>query len=104
MSTYAVRFTQPAANDLYEIARYISEDLHEPQTARALVQRIQKAVYELAELPMRHAVVADERLAALGIREMPFESYLVFYTVAEEAQSVMVLRALHSRREWVNWL
>lgn len=61
MSTYAVRFTQPAADDLYEIARYIADELREPQTARALVKRIQEAVYELAELPMRHAVVADER-------------------------------------------
>lgn len=104
MSTYAVRFTQPAADDLYEISRYISEDLHEPQTARALVQRIQKAVYELAELPMRHAIVTDERLAALGIRKMPVESYLVFYTVTEGTQSVTVLRILHGRREWVNWL
>ncbi|ADU26896.1 type II toxin-antitoxin system RelE/ParE family toxin [Ethanoligenens harbinense] len=104
MSTYAVRFTQPAADDLYEIARYIADELREPQTARALVKRIQDSVYELAELPMRYAVVADERLAALGIRKMPVESYLVFYTVAEEAQSVTVLRILHSRREWVNWL
>lgn len=104
MSTYAVRFTQPASDDLYEIARYIAEDLHEPQTARALVKRIQKAVYELTELPMRHAVVVDERLAALGIRKMLVESYLVFYTVTEGTQSVMVLRILHSRREWVNWL
>lgn len=104
MSAYAVRFTQPASDDLYEIARYIAEDLREPQTARALVKRIQDAVYELAELPMRHAVVADERLAALGIRKMPVESYLVFYTVTEATQSVMVLRILHSRREWANWL
>ncbi len=104
MSTYAVRFTQPAADDLYEIARYISEDLHEPQTARALVKRIQKAVYELAKLPMRHAIVTDERLAALGIRKMPIESYLVFYMVTEGTRSVMVLRILHGRREWVNWL
>lgn len=104
MSKYDIRFTGPASDDLYEIAQYIANDLREPQTARALVKRIQKAVYELAELPMRHATVTDERLAALGIRKMLVESYLVFYTVSIEDQSVMVIRILHSRRDWIKWL
>ena len=104
MSKYDIRFTQPASDDLYEIALYISDDLREPQTARALVKRIQKAIYELAELPMRHAIVADERLTALSIRKMLVESYLVFYTVTEEDHLVMVIRILHSRRNWIKWL
>ncbi|KLU60723.1 plasmid stabilization system protein [Peptococcaceae bacterium CEB3] len=104
MKKHSVRFTHPASDDLYEIARYIADDLRGPQTARALVERIQNAVYELAELPVRYAVVADERLASLGVRKMPVESYLVFYTVMENDQLVMVLRILHCRREWENSL
>lgn len=104
MKEYAIRFTQPASDDLYEIARYISDELREPKTARALVQRIQKEVYELAELPMRYAVVMDERLAAQGIRKMLVESYLVFYKVTEENGLVTVLRILHGRRDWLKLL
>jgi toxin ParE1/3/4 len=104
MKEYTIRFTQPASDDLYEIVRYISDDLREPKTARALVQRIQEEVYGLAELPMRYAVVMDERLAAQGIRKMLVESYLVFYKVTEENGLVTVLRILHGRRDWLKLL
>lgn len=67
MTQYRVLMTEPAADDLLKIAKYIAGELREPATARKLVNKIKMAVMGLAEVPTRYATVADERLAAQGI-------------------------------------
>jgi hypothetical protein len=58
--------TEPAANDLQSIIQYICDELLEPVIAINLVGKIKGAVMSLDKLPTRHALVADERLAAQG--------------------------------------
>ena len=54
----------------------------------------------LAEMPTRYAMVADEHLAAQGIRKLPVENYIVFYVVSEQDKTVTVIRILYGRRDW----
>lgn len=44
MKGYKVLMTQPAANDLKEIAAYIANELREPSIAKKLVAKIKEAV------------------------------------------------------------
>jgi len=96
--------TESAADDLLKIAEYIAGELWEPATAQKLVGKIKEAVMSLVEMPTRYATVADERLAAQGIRKLPLESYIVFYMVAEKDGTVTVVRILYGRRDWEHLL
>ena len=101
---YKVIMTKPARTDIARIGRYIAMELHSPQSASALVEYIQAAVHGLKNMPKRHALVADERLAFSGIRAIPIKNYLVFYTVDDDAQTVVIQRVLYGRRDWANLL
>ena len=92
--------TKPAADDLLEIAEYIGGELREPANANKLVGEIKKAVMSLAQMPTRHAPVADDRLAAQNIRMLMVGKYIVFYIVSEEDGTVTVVRILYSKRNW----
>ncbi len=104
MKKYRVLMTEPAANDLQEVVRYIAGELREPTTAQKLVGKIRDAIMSLAEMPSRHPLVADEVLAAKGIRKLPVENYIVFYVVSEEDKTVTVVRILYGRRNWEHLL
>jgi len=104
MKSCKVLMTQPAANDLQGIAGYITNELREPAVAKKLVNRIKEVVMSLAELPTRHALVADERLAVQGIRKLMVDNYIIFYVVAEKAAAITVVRILYSRRDWASLL
>lgn len=54
----------------------------------------------LSEMPSRHALVTDERLALLGIRKLPVENYIVFYVISETNMVATVVRILYGRRDW----
>ena len=101
---YKVLIAQPAIEDLRGIADYIANELREPSTAKKLVGKIKEAVMSLGEMPTRHALVSDEGLAAQGIRWLMVDNYMVFYVVSEKNRTVVVIRILYGRRDWINLL
>ncbi|TCL74161.1 addiction module RelE/StbE family toxin [Hydrogenispora ethanolica] len=104
MKSYRIFMTQPAVNDLRGISDYIANDLREPSLAKKLVGKIKEAVLSLGELPARHALTADENLAAQGIRWLTVDHYLIFYVVSEKKKTVTVIRILYAKRDWINLL
>lgn len=102
MSKYNIEITEPAEKDLYEIGQYIATELLEPDIARKIVEKIGEAILKLEELPLRNALVADERLALRGIRKIMVDNYIVFYIVTEEQKTVTLVRILYGRRDWIN--
>lgn len=100
MKLYRVLMTESATDDLQSIAGYIADELLEPAIAKKLVSKIKEAVMSLSKLPTRHVLVADERLAAQGIRKLIVENYIAFYVISEKDETVTVIRILYGRRDW----
>jgi len=100
MLKYNLVIAEAAEADLDEIADYISDELKEPTTALKQLTRIQEAMATLEELPERHSFVQDKYLAAKGIRKLPIDNYLIFYTVNKITNTVNIVRVLHGRRNW----
>jgi len=96
--------TEPATRDLQQISDYIAIELREPATAKKLINKIKEQVMSLVEFPARHALVADERIAAKGIRQLLIDNYIVFYIVSEKDNIVVIIRILYGRREWEHLL
>lgn len=104
MKKYNPVITKAAEADLDGIADYISYELREPVTALKQLARIEEAMMTLEELPERHGLVQDKYLAAKGIRKLPVDHYLIFYTVNKSAYTVNIVRILYGKREWENIL
>jgi len=68
------------------------------------VGRIAEAIFSLEKMPLRNALVMDERLAFQGIRKFFIDNYIVFYSVSEEEKKATVIRILYSRRDWISLL
>jgi len=104
MMQYYLIITEAAEADLDGIADYISYELKEPNTALKQLNRIQETMTTLEELPERHSLVQDKYLATKGIRKLPTDNYLIFYTINKSTNTVNIIRVLHGRRDWENIL
>ncbi|NLJ25424.1 MAG: type II toxin-antitoxin system RelE/ParE family toxin [Firmicutes bacterium] len=104
MRQYEILITESAANDLRQITDHVAVQLQDPVSARMLSDRLKHSMMSLATMPYRHVLVVDHRLAALGIRKLPIDGYLVFYAISEGDETVNVLRVLHGRRDWTRLL
>ena len=104
MDVYEVFITEPAENDLRDIAKYISSQLYAPTTSLNMIQSIKAAIAKLETMALAYPLVRDDRLAALGYRLLSVKNYIVFYIVNEKEKAVDVDRILYSRRDWRNLL
>lgn len=100
MDVYSVNITEPAENDLRDIARYISSQLNAPTTALNMVMTIKEAIAKLETGALLYPLVRDDRLAVLGYRPLVIKSYIAFYIVNEKEKIVDVDRILYGRRDW----
>jgi plasmid stabilization system protein ParE len=101
---YRVDLSAPAEADLYDIVSYIAIQFAAPMTATKMMETIENAMSGLEFMPERFALVADERLAAMGYRKLTVKNYIVFFTITEKDAVVDVERILHAKRDWANIL
>lgn len=100
MAQYKIEIAQPAVRDLQDILDYIANTLKEPVTAQRIYTSIKAEILTLASMPERNCVVDDEPYAAMGVRRLFAENYVVFYVLDKGRSCVHVLRVLYNRREW----
>jgi toxin ParE1/3/4 len=94
---YRVSLVEAAARDLFELHLYV-ESNDSPERADALLDRLERAVASLAEIPERGHVPPE--LARIGIREyreIHFKPYRIIYTF--EGDAVVVHCVLDGRRD-----
>jgi len=104
MAQYKVIMTEPAAQDLEEIAGYIASQFSAPMTAIKMIESIENAVLGLSHMPQRCSFVDDEHLKAMGYRKLHIKNYIAFLVIDENSKIVCIERILFSRRDWMHIL
>src|ERR1700744_341192 len=89
-----LRFTPRAAQDLAEIADYIME--YSPQAALRVRAAILESLQNLILFPHVGRQQKTEGVRKLVTRHYP---YLVYYTVDEEAEEIVILAIQHPAQE-----
>ena len=96
---YKVSYSPEAQDDIRAIYTYIAFELEAEQAARGQVNRIRDAVRKLDTMPERHEAVDWEPWSSIGMRKLPVDNYIVFYTVDTDERIVIVIRAFYGGRD-----
>ena len=92
----------PSANaDLFNILRYIAQELENPQAATELADKIEKCYLDLQSMPSAHALCADPLLCLKGYRKYPVGNYLVIFRVVENCSEVRVVHIFHETQNYI---
>ena len=92
----------PSANaDLFNILRYIAQELKNPQAASSLAEGIEKCYLDLQTMPSAHSLCADPLLRLKGYRKYPVGNYLVIFRVIEECSEVRVVHIYHETQNYL---
>lgn len=96
--SYKIVYTEESEQDLVNVYSYIARDLLVPETAKNQINRIMKVIKDLDALPFRCKLYRYEPWHSKGLRVLPVDNYLVFYTAIEEEKTVAVIRIMHAGR------
>ncbi len=96
MTTYSIKRTPAARDDLLSIARYTHDTWGEKQL-RQYMAELDKTIQQLATSPQSKG--QDRGNIRDGLRSVSHgDHYFVFYRV--RGDTVEILRILHQRRNW----
>lgn len=96
---YRISLTRQAESDLQSIYQYIAVDLLSPQNAAGLLERLEKSIASLDQMPERYRVYDAQPWNSRNLRIMPVGNYLVFYISDHKTEIVTVIRVLYGRRD-----
>ena len=90
---YNLIYSEEIDRDLTAIFNYIAEDSE--IRASEYLGKIEACILHLQKNPELGRIGKYPELQRLGVRVLPFENYLILYTISEKNQSVSVLRVIH---------
>ena len=101
---YEIHITKTAEKDMVAAADYIEFNLHNPQAADRLLDEAEEKIINLSQFPQMFSLVDDPVLKSWGIRIVPVNNYLIFYTLSEFQKQVYIVRFLYEKRNWIHIL
>lgn len=96
---YKINLTPKAQSYLKEIFRYIAVDLQSIQNATGQLDRLEKAISSLEQMPERYRVYDKEPWRSRNLRIMTVDNYLVLYVPNKEERTVTVIRIMYGGRD-----
>ncbi len=96
---YNIILTEQADTDLRSIYEYIAFTLIEPAIAAGQLDRIEKGIMSLDEMPERFRMFEKEPWRSRGLRQMPVDNFIVFYIPRIEDKTVNVFRVMYGGRD-----
>lgn len=96
---YSVEISERAEHDLRNIYEYIAFELSSPENASGQLERLEKNIMGLEQMPNRFRRYENEPWHSRGLRVLPVDNFVVFYIPDEETKKVTVVRVMYSGRD-----
>lgn len=96
---YEIRMTPEAKSDLRGIFEYIAVTLQSVQNASGQLDRLERSINSLDQMPDRFRLYETEPWRSRNLRIMPVDNYLVFYIPDYEKSIVTVIRVMYGGRD-----
>jgi toxin ParE1/3/4 len=103
-SSFHLKFTAVAYDDLEQIYSYISKKLLAETATDNLLGKIENSIMRLRDFPYSGSLVSDEPLKKRGYRKLIVDNYIAFYLVNEIDKQVVVMRILYGVQNYQNIL
>ena len=101
---YEVIITERAKQELKEIYDYISKSLMEENTADKLIDKIEKELLQLEDIPEGFSVIENYRKKDFEYIRLPINNYVAIYRIYKEKREVYIIRIVYGGRNYLNEL
>jgi len=101
---YKVELSGPAEDDLDKIIAYIANKLHNKKAAADFLNEFESRFDGLKDQPKMFPKMTEALFAERGYRYFPVGNYLGIYRVADEDRMAIIIRVLHCRQDYLQWL
>ena len=96
---YEIEISEQAEADLRGIYEYIAFELLAPENASGQLDRLEKNILRLEQMPERFRIYEEEPWHTRGLRIMPVDNFVVLYIPDKEKGIVTIIRIMYGGRD-----
>ena len=96
---FEVEISDQADIDLRNIYEYIAFELQSPENASGQIDRLEKSIMGLDQMPERFRVYEKEPWHSRGLHIMPVDHYCVLYIPDMQKALVTIIRVMYGGRD-----
>lgn len=96
---YTIKISNQADNDIRNIYEYIAYELQSPDHASAQLDKIEKCLMSLNDMPERFRFYEREPWKSLGLHIAKVDNYCIFYIVDNDDKTVSIMRVMYGGRD-----
>ncbi len=96
---FEVEVSEQADTDLRNIYEYIAFELQSPENASGQLDRLEKSIMGLDQMPERFREYENEPWHNRGLRIIPVDNYCVLYIPNTENAVVTIIRVMYGGRD-----
>jgi toxin ParE1/3/4 len=96
---FEIEISAQADNDLRNVYEYIAYELQSPENAKGQLDRLEKSILSLEQMPERFRAYEKETWYSRGLRIMPVDNYCVLYIPDVEKSVVTIIRVMYGGRD-----
>lgn len=96
---FTVEVSEQADSDLRATYEYIAFELLSPENASGQLDRLEKGIISLEDMPERYQRYEKEPWYSRGLRILPIDNYVVCYIADTEKGIVTVIRVMYGGRD-----
>ena len=96
---YKIKIKDQADVDIRNIYEYIAYELQSPENAASQLNRIEKFIMTLDQMPERFRLYDREPWKSRGLHIVPVDNYCVLYIVDDTDMTVSIMRVMYGGRD-----
>ncbi len=96
---FEIEISNQADIDLRNIYEYIAFELQSPENASGQLDRLEKSIMGLDQMPERFREYEKEPWHSRGLHIMPVDNYCVLYIPDNEKAVVTIIRVMYGGRD-----
>ena len=96
---YKIKITDQADVDIRNIYEYIAYELQSPENAASQLNRSEKFIMTLDQMPDRFRLYDREPWKSRGLHIVPVDNYCVLYIVDDTDMTVSIMRVMYGGRD-----
>ncbi len=92
---YKIKISEQADKDLRGIYEYIAFGLQAPENASGQLDRLEKSIMNLEQMPERFHKYEKKPWYSRGLRLMPVDNYCIMYISDMKKSTVTIIRVMY---------
>ncbi len=101
---YTLEYLPLARQDMADIARSISRELHNPDAAKKLAKEMKAAAERLPDFPHANRIILPVKPLKYEYRRLLIKNYIMFYWIDERTKTISVARVIYAKRDYQRFL